>query len=56
MKKLEIGDLVIHQVATTQYWGIGVVKAYRRHHGLYEVLWSDGTVRAHTNQLLKQIA
>jgi|TARA_R110002020_G_scaffold201356_1_gene403941 hypothetical protein len=56
MKKLEIGDLVEHRVHTAKKWGFGIVKAYRRHHGIYEVVWADGGVRSHTIELLKQIA
>jgi hypothetical protein len=56
MKKLIIGDLVMHRVETTEHWGIGIIKSYRKHYGIYEVLWRDGIVRAHTIELLKQIA
>ncbi len=56
MKKMIIGDLVEHRVHTAKHWGFGIVKNYRRRHGIYEVLWSDGVIRAHTIELLKQIA
>jgi hypothetical protein len=56
MKKLEIGDLVEHRVHTAKKWGFGFIKGYRRHHGIYEVLWGDGETRTHTVELLKRIA
>ena len=56
MKKLEIGDIVEHRVHTAKRWGFGIVKKYRRYHGVYEILRGDGTVRTHTSELLKQIA
>tara|TARA_B100001113_G_scaffold268477_1_gene223212 strand:- start:5 stop:184 length:180 start_codon:yes stop_codon:yes gene_type:complete len=56
MKRLEIGDIVEHRVHTAKRWGFGIVKKYRRYHGIYEILWGDGTVRTHTSELLKQIA
>tara|TARA_B100000287_G_scaffold264164_1_gene248594 strand:- start:2885 stop:3064 length:180 start_codon:yes stop_codon:yes gene_type:complete len=56
MKKLEIGDLVEHRVNNAKVWGLGIIKHYRKHYGLYEVVWSDGQVRTHTIELLKQIA
>lgn len=55
-RDLKIGDLVEHRVHNAQDWGIGIVKTYRKYHGIYEVLWSDGEVRSHTFALLKQIA
>ena len=56
MKKLEIGDIVEHRVHLACKWGFGIVKNYRRYHGVYEILWGDGTVRSHTTELLKRIA
>ena len=56
MKKLEIGDLVEHRVNNAKVWGLGIIKHYRKHYGLYEVIWSDGQVRTHAIELLKQIA
>tara|TARA_R100000231_G_C5212286_1_gene130894 strand:+ start:370 stop:537 length:168 start_codon:yes stop_codon:yes gene_type:complete len=54
--KLEIGDIVEHRVHLCNKWGFGLIKAYRRHHGIYEVIWGDGEVRTHTFELLKRIA
>jgi len=56
MRDLKIGDLVQHRNALAQKWGFGIVKAYRRHHGMYEVVWPDGEIRTHTIEMLKQIA
>lgn len=53
---LEIGDVVSHRIRSTQKWGFGVIKGYRRYHGIYVVLWSDGQERTHTIELLKRIA
>jgi len=56
MRDLQIGDLVQHRNALARRWGFGIVKAYRRHHGIYEVVWPDGETRTHTIEMLKQIA
>lgn len=54
--ELEIGDIVEHRVHLTRRWGFGLIKGYRKHYGIYEVLWGDGEVRTHTHELLKRIA
>ena len=56
MKKLTIGDLVEHRVQCAKVWGFGIVKGYKKYHGIYEVIWGDGEIRTHTIELLKQIA
>ena len=54
---LEVGDVVMHLVGVaSEKWSIGIVTGYGRHQGLYEVRWSDGQIRKHTRELLKQIA
>ena len=52
----KVGDIVEHRVHLCTKWGFGVIKGYRRFHGIYEVLWGDGEVRTHTFELLKRIA
>lgn len=56
MKELKIGDLVQHRSPCARKWGFGIIKAYRSHHEIYEVMWSVGEVKTHTIELLKQIA
>lgn len=57
MRKLEVGDVVIHLVNVAEKkWNIGIVTKYKRHIGLYEVRWGDGETRNHTIELLKRIA
>ena len=54
---LEVGDVVEHRVDTANNnWNIGIITGYKKNHGLYEVRWSDGQIRNHTRELLKQIA
>ena len=54
--KLEIGDIVEHRVHLANRWGLGIVKSHFHRHGVYEVLWGDGSTRSHTLELLKRIA
>ena len=56
MKDLQIGDLVQHRNALAWKWGFGIVRAYRKRHEMYEIVWPDGKTRTHTIEMLKQIA
>jgi|TARA_R110000824_G_scaffold2550_1_gene11678 hypothetical protein len=56
MKDLQIGDLVQHRNALAWKWGFGIVRAYRKRHEMYEIVWPDGKIRTHTIEMLKQIA
>lgn len=54
--KLEVGDIVVHRVPIANKWGFGIVKEHHYRHSIYRVIWSDGTIRTHTIELLKRIA